>query len=89
MKTCVLHTSPQCLLQDILEAQRVIDNIIAANVDTIKRIEQEMNELKRNQPKQKAPKDTNDKEINASVVKSVKKRCRYFNTGFCKYTTKC
>ena len=77
-------------VKEILEAQKVIDKIIASNTESIKRTDKEINELKRNKAKKvEAPKESNEKEIKVNGVISVKKRCRYFNRGFCKYTTKC
>ena len=76
-------------VKDILEAQKVIYKILAENAESIKRIDHEMDEWKKNNDKRKAPMDTIDKETNVSVVKAGKKRCRYFNRGFCKYKTKC
>ena len=76
-------------VNEILEAQAIVDKIIAAKADAIKRIDQEIKELKENKTKHKRPIDTIDKEINVGAVKTVQKKCRYFNRGFCKYTTKC
>ena len=76
-------------VREILEAQRVVDEIIVANADAIKRIDQEMKEIKQKPPKVKVPIDTIEKESSDIIVKTVKKKCRYFNRGFCKYATKC
>ena len=76
-------------VKEILEAQRVIDEIIVANADAIKRMDREMKEIKEKKQEQKAPIDTFENEIGDGEVKTVKKKCRYFNRGFCKYKTKC
>ena len=78
-------------VKEILEAQRVIDEIIVANADAIKRMDREMKEIKEKKQEQKAPIDTPENEIGDGdgEVKTVKKKCRYFNRGFCKYKTKC
>ena len=60
-------------VKDILEAQKVIDKILAENAESIKRIDHEMDEWKKNNDKRKAPMDTIDKETNVSVVKAGKK----------------
>ena len=72
-------------VKEILEAQRVIDEIIVANADAIKRMDREMKEIKEKKQEQKAPIDTSENEIGDGEVKTVKKKCRYFNRGFCKY----
>ena len=48
-------------VSEILEAQRVIDEIIVANADAIKRIDQEMKERKENPPKVEVSTDTIEK----------------------------
>ena len=42
-------------VKEILEAQRVIDEIIVANADAIKRMDREMKEIKEKKQEQKAP----------------------------------
>ena len=66
-----------------------MDEIIVANADAIKRMDREMKEIKEKKQEQKAPIDTSENEIGDGEVKTVKKKCRYFNRGFCKYKTKC
>jgi hypothetical protein len=58
----------------IMETQRIVGEIIVANSDAIKRINKEIEELTKN---------------NQHFVKTGRKRCRYFNRGYCKFTTKC
>ena len=60
-------------VKDILEAQKVIYKILAENAESIKRIDHEMDEWKKNNDKRKAPMDTIDKETNVSVVKAGKR----------------
>ena len=48
-------------VKEILEAQAIVDKIIAAKADAIKRIDQEIKELKENKTKHKRPIDTIDK----------------------------
>ena len=68
-------------VREILEAQRVIDEIIVANANAIKRIDQEIKEIKQKPPKVKVPIDTIEKESIDIIVKTVKKKCRYFNSA--------
>ena len=67
-----------------------MDEIIVANADAIKRMDREMKEIKEKKQEQKAPIDTSENEIGdgEGEVKTVKKKCRYFNRGFCKNKTK-
>ena len=65
-------------VKEILEAQAIVDKIIAAKADAIKRIDQEIKELKGNKTKQKPPNDPIDKGINVGVLNTVKKKCRNF-----------
>ena len=61
-------------VKEILEAQRVIDEIIVANADAIKRMDREMKEIKEKKQEQKAPIDTSENEIGDGEVKTVKKK---------------
>ena len=78
-------------IKEIIEAQRVVEEVIVANADAIKRIDKEMKktELKINS----AATDTSVKacgEVEEVVSdKKKRKKCRYFNWGYCKYTNKC
>ena len=77
-------------IQEIVEAQHVIDTIIVANSDAIKRIDKEMQEISAKQHVNETDSDTIEKEVSDDDVKTIKgKRCRYFNRGFCKYKNKC
>ena len=84
-------------VKEIMEAQRIVDEILVANSDAIKRINKEIEELTKNN--QHFPRDTSENDTRFEktsmngrideVVKTGRKRCRYFNRGFCKFTTKC
>ena len=61
-----------------------------ANSDAIKRIDKEMQEISAKQHVKETESDTIEKEVSDDDVKTTKrKRCRYFNRGFCKYKNKC
>ena len=69
-------------IQEIVEAQQVIDAIIVANSDAIKRIDKEMQEISAKQHVNETDSDTIEKEVSDDDVKTIKgKRCRYFNQG--------
>ena len=73
-------------IQEIIDAQTVMDEIIVANADAIKRMEKEIMEIFTKKAMDKVIGDVIEKESseNDKVIK-VKKKCRYFNHGFCKY----
>ena len=77
-------------IKEIIETQKVIDEIIVANADAIKRIDKE---LKKSELKTYVEaKDTPSKghvDVDGVVGERKKKRCRYFNRGFCRYFDKC
>ena len=77
-------------IQEIIDAQTVMDEIIVANADAIKRMEKEIMEIFTKKAMDKVIGDVIEKESseNDKVIK-VKKKCRYFNHGFCKYKFKC
>ena len=76
-------------IQEIVEAQQVIDAIIVANADAIKRIDKEMRDISEKQHVKEAKSDIIEKDSDDAVKVIKRKRCRYFNRGFCKYKNKC
>ena len=76
-------------IKEIIETQKVINEIIVANGDAIKRIDKE---LKKSLRTNAVAKDTSAKDsvdVEEVVSEKKRKRCRYFNRGFCKYLNKC
>ena len=72
-------------IMEIIETQRIIDEILVANSDAIKKINSEMVYIQNNHTVEK------EKELTTQngVKKGRIKRCRYFNKGHCKYREKC
>ena len=73
-------------IMEIIETQRLIDEILVANSDSIKKLNNEMVDIQNNQTVEK------EEEVHttqSSVKKGRIKRCRYFNKGHCKYREKC
>ena len=75
-------------LKEILDAQKVIDEVIVANSDAIKRIDREIMELTKHKMT-KVPKDTLENVAGDAIVEKVKRKCRYHNRGFCKRKGDC
>ena len=71
-------------VQEIIKSQEMIDRIIVANSDSIKRLDIEIAKLER---KKEADEPLKDKK--EADVKDETKRCRYYNKGFCKYEKRC
>ena len=99
-------------IKEILDAQTIIDEILVANSDAIKRIDKEIESMVQNKAKadetrakcseekhKKSELKTNfEAKGNAekangdgdnSSVGKTKKKCKFFNRGFCKYSNKC
>ena len=75
-------------IQEIIDAQQLLDEIIVANSDAIKRIEKEIKEIAVNKSSKAAPEEIIEADDN--VKKGNKRRkCRYYNRGYCKHTIKC
>ena len=89
-------------IKEILETQKVIDEVIVANSDAIKRIDKEIKQLTKVKTT-KSEVETSDKvETESTRCKHkatnedqnvdkavVRKRCRYYNRGYCKFKSKC
>lgn len=71
-----------------MEAQQVIDAIIVANADAIKRIDKEIKEMSAHNCAKEAQNDIIEKG-NDDRENVKRKRCRYYNRGFCKFKNKC
>ena len=88
-------------LQNIIEKQAIIDEAIAANSTAINRIDQEIlsySKIKKKETLDEKNVDETERkdnmaeefgENNRSVGKYKRKKCRYFNRGYCKFTSKC
>ena len=70
-------------IQELLKAQKSLEEVIAANSDEIKRIDNEILMFQND----KAEADSNKKEDDK--VENTAKKCRYFNRGHCKYKLEC
>jgi transcriptional regulator with PAS, ATPase and Fis domain len=80
-------------VKEIMETQRVIEEVLVANSDAMKRIDKEivkiMNTKEVSLPVVDANKDNLESVTKANNVNKMTKKCRYFNRGFCKYREKC
>jgi hypothetical protein len=77
-------------IQEIIDTQKVIDEIIVANSDCIRRIEKEIKAITVEKGDTKVLHDVLEKEVEKDTkVTKVRKICRYYNRGFCKYKNKC
>ena len=88
-------------IKAIMEKQAVLEELIVANTERIKRIDCEVEEIRCKELVAQASKEINTKETNTTnddLVKEVKirkignkslKRCRYFNRGHCKNKGEC
>ena len=81
-------------IESILEKQKLIDKAIAANTDTICKIDEELLDMgkrtKFDKDKVAQRKEENEvKEISDKVKNKKIKKCRYYNRGYCKYKSKC
>ena len=70
-------------IQEILKAQKSLEEVIAANSDEIKRIDNEILMFQND----KAEADSNKKEDDK--VENTAKKYSYFNRGHCKYKLEC
>ena len=77
-------------IKEILESQRVIDEILVANTDAIKRIDKELLEVEEGIKKQKLDKAGSIESPIENIVKQgMKRKCRYNNRGHCRYRDRC
>ena len=77
-------------IKDIIEQQKVMGKVIAANAEAIKRLDEELIKKREGNVVKENRKDTN--EMNGKNENNEKKKtkiCRYFNRGYCKYKSKC
>ena len=77
-------------LKAIIEKQEVLDKAIAANSDAIGKIDEEIKEAEKSK-QNKVPRDMlqNKDDDKAGNEHQKRKKCRYYNRGYCKYTNKC
>ena len=76
-------------IQKILDAQKVIEEILASNQEAIKKIDKEMKELAEKNVDSTATNKVPDNASNDAGEIVKKKLCRYHNRGYCKYNFKC
>ena len=86
-------------IKEIIDMQKVVDEVLVANSDAIKRIDKEIEELcRKSYITEDHTEDGNSdaKEINVTKetivetsVMEKRRKCRYFDRGYCKYKNKC
>lgn len=84
-------------IKEIIDTQKVIEGVIVANGDAIKRIDEEIKELTKKtdviiQTEEAVGSSSREEtregyDVSSRVTK--RKRCRYYNRGYCKYELKC
>ena len=76
-------------VKEILDTQKVINEVTVANSDAIQRIDREIKDLVM---KKKVVEVQNDALENTTIdvtENSVRKKCRYYNGGYCKRKGEC
>ena len=77
-------------VKKIIEKQKLLNELIVANTESIKKIESEMKEI---QKKGNVIPPIIEKEVdeakNVAGSNLAIKKCRYFDKGYCKYAKKC
>ena len=73
-------------LNEIIEAQKVIDEVLLANSDAIKRIDQEIIQITNSKFSRNIKEDTLE---DSQSGQKLTKKCRHFNRGYCKHKSKC
>jgi hypothetical protein len=78
-------------IKEILDTQKIVDEVIGAKRDAIKRIDEEIKQLvdKKVETKTNHNSDNSEEEPKDMVDKKKRKKCRYYDRGFCKYNIKC
>ena len=71
-------------IQDLVNCQKTLELIVNANSEAIKRIDDEILDIKND----KAKAETNKKN-DVHTKEEVGKKCKYFNSGHCKYKSEC
>ena len=74
-------------IQEIIENQRVVDEILVSNSDAIKNLDKEIQKLKQEKEVDEIEMKKTCVDKNGDRVKD--KKCRYFNRGHCKYRERC
>ena len=78
-------------IKEIIDTQKVIEGVIVANGDAIKRIDEEIKELtkKTEEAVGSSSREETREGYDVSSRVTKRKRCRYYNRGYCKYELKC
>ena len=70
-------------IKELVDSQKILQQIIEANSDAIKRIDAEIVNFKNDKSK------ADSSEIDDNKVEKKSKKCKYFNGGHCKYKSEC
>ena len=79
-------------IKEIMDAQIIVDKVIGANKDAIKRIDEEIKQIVDNMLDTKtyhASDKAKEDGGKYGVEDKTRKKCRYYDRGFCKYNKKC
>ena len=75
-------------IKEILEAQAVIDEILVANSDAIKRIDKEIKSFVADKVSAHEPNNAEQTNPSRESERKSTKKCKFYNAGFCKYKLK-
>ena len=79
-------------IKEIMDAQIIVDKVIGANKDAIKRIDEQIKQIVDNKLDTKtyhASDKAKEDGGKYGVEDKTRKKCRYYDRGFCKYNKKC
>ena len=76
-------------IKEIVETQRVIDEILVSNSDAIKRLNRELLKAQEANAKKSSETVNVDAAQHEIVRNHNKRKCRYYNRGHCKYRDRC
>ena len=74
-------------IEEIIKKKEDVDKSIMANKEAISNIEKEMKEIAHKGFAREIIGDTNN--VQTSDAQKPKRRCKYYNRGYCKYNGKC
>jgi outer membrane protein assembly factor BamA len=78
------------VINEILEAQKVINEVIVENLEAIKVIDRELKQIMdiKCDTKTSNGSDRDEEEPKDTVIKIQRRKCIYFDRGFCKFNKK-
>ena len=76
-------------VKEILEKQRVLEEVLAANSEAITRIDMEIEKMGQAKVEVEASKDATTEQVYSDNGTANPKKCRYYNRGYCKYDKRC